>query len=210
MKYRFKCQNDNAFFDVESLIIRPVCPNHAWHTIIPSSVTIIYDDDRLDACVKDYKVQRKELIDFVIANSETMSNEELAIAAQHFCLPAETRNLFYTIEEQIEFGKIFHRRSCHSRNMRYNAGVAELFNRLSYAETYTIIQDLTPGNLVWNYINLGVEGTTEGDDVGIFDYFQNTGSFSSTGFLSKSWSPVEMTMEQLGERVMDILKNGNY
>ena len=62
------------------------------------------------------------------------------------------------------------------------------------------------------YVNFGVEGSLEGDDVGLFDYLESrVGTpFENTGLLSKGYNVEGMTINEFSERLMDVLKNGNY
>ena len=66
--------------------------------------------------------------------------------------------------------------------------------------------------MAYSYINFGVEGTTEGDNEGIFDYIQSVSgsSYENTGFATKGYIPEGMTLQQLEDKLLNILKNGIY
>jgi hypothetical protein len=66
---------------------------------------------------------------------------------------------------------------------------------------------------MFTYINLGTEGTVEGDNEGLFDYIlsrKNT-TWENTGLSKQAYSPKGMAdCQELSNRLIDILKNGNY
>ena len=213
MKYRYYCTNCASFRSQEGLLIKPVCQADAAHTVDLSTITVIQGNDSFIGLEKDYRKQRHELIEYVIENFGNLTPDELKVAAEHFAVPLEIRDQFFSREEQISNGRMFHERATHSRQGRYDAVVAELFNRLTYEETSEIIVDLDEaGNLIWKYINLGVEGVSQGDPFGAFDYFESTSGtpFENNGFLQKTFVPLEMTLSELSVRIMDILRNANY
>lgn len=212
MQYRIHCPQCNTEHILEGLIITSTCPTNSEHSCDKASAVIVSTNDQHEVMRQDYKRQRANLINYVVQSGGSMPVDELMGAAEHFCLPKEVRDMFYTVEEQIEFGKLFHARSIQSRERRYSEVSMQLFNRLTYTQALEVAADLQSGNHVWNYINLGLEGTAVGDPTGVFDYFSSASGtvFSGAGFLEKPWSPLGYTIPELSNKIMDILVSGNY
>ena len=207
MKYKVFCQTENEWKEVESLIIKHKCPINASHTIDESSIHITkgccqsYDEGKL------YRQLRRELIADVTQNGQNMTNDELKQASEHFATPIEVRNLFFTMDEQIILGDTFNKRATDDRKMRHDRAMSELMNYLSYLEAVEVVEDI--GDLSEKYVTYGVEGTSEGDPVGLFDYFESTDGtqFENAGFLEKTFTPRNgLTIAQLSARIMGILR----
>lgn len=208
MKYRVFCETENKYIEIENLLIIEKCPNSEEHIVTSGSLSII---DSNYSSSKDYRRLRHELMEYVTNNYSSMSNEELKQAASHFCAPQDIINQFYTPSEQIALGKEFHTEATKCRKDRFDGVVSALFNHLEYEETGTIIQELD--NYIWKYVDLGVEGTTEQDPEGVFDYFTSTSgtSFEDNGFMETGYEPRHtITLSGLRDFVMDILQNGCY
>lgn len=207
MKYRLFCQTENEWKEVESLIIKHKCPDNASHTILEDSIHITrgccenYGEGKL------YRQLRRELIEDVIDNGQQMTNDELKQASEHFATPTSVRDLFFTIDEQIALGDTFNQRATQDRRIRANQVTSVLMNYLSYLEAVEVINDL--GDLVEKYVAFGVEGTSEGDPEGMFDYFESTvgTTFEDNGFLEKTYTPRGgLTIAQLSAKVMEVLR----
>jgi hypothetical protein len=206
MKYRVYCESEGKFIEVESLLVREVCPNDSEHVVTSGSLTEVDDSSY---CKKDYRKLRHELIEYVTENFAEMTTDELEQAATHFCAPQAVIDQFYTQAEQIQLGKEFHRNATECRRDRFDGVVSVLFNHLEYEEAGEIIQDL--GDYIWKYVELGVEGTTERDPVGLFDYFVSESGtiFENSGFMEKDFIPRHGTsLQELSDLVMDVLRNG--
>ena len=207
-KYKIYCEDEQEFKIIDGLIIKEECPTSSGHSVRAGSLSILQDHDNWTNCEDDYIKSRHNLIEYVTDNWQTMSSDELKQASEHFCTDSGTRDLFFTLEEQIDNGQLFHKRSCRCRSHREDLAVSELFNRLTYSQTGEIIKDV--GDYLWQYSNMGVEGTTEGDEEGIFDYFTSTlgTSFENNGFLEKGFTPRGVTASGLATNVLNILKHG--
>jgi len=208
MRYRFFCETCNTSHVEEGLFTMEVCPSGSDHTVTSGSVSVLCDNDSWEDCEHDYIWHRHSLIHYVTNNWQIMSTDELMQASEHFCTDTDTRNLFFSLDEQIENGKVFHARSCKCRAGREDAAISELFNRLTYEETGELVSDL--GDYLWKYNNLGVEGTTEGDVEGLFDYFTSTSgtSFENNGLIERGYEPIGLSLEELADRVLYILSSG--
>lgn len=205
MKYRFYCENCQAIKYEESLLIPSTCPVDIAHTIRSNSIVGLQEE-----CEKDYKRLRKELAEFVVANSNNLTEEQLKVASQNFVVPQEIRNTFYSLEEQMELGRVFHNNSVKARAKRINVATIECFNRLELQQTFELVQEMSNGQLIRNYVDYGIEGTSEGDPVGIYDYLNSTATFSEDGLLNKNWNPIGTTIIGLKDRLMAILRDGDY
>jgi hypothetical protein len=156
-----------------------------------------------------YRTQRRRLIAYVQQNYTTMTSNELKEASEHFCTTHEVRDQFFTMDEQVDLGNIFNQRAIQDRQVRADKGISVLMNYLTYLESVTVINDLSKDELIDNYIKYGIEGTSEGDPEGLFDYFESTEgtAFEDNGFLEKTFIPRDsLTIAQLSAKIMDILR----
>jgi hypothetical protein len=208
MKYTVFCETEGVYKEIESLLLREVCPDNSEHIVTSGSLTVV--DPSFDDCYsKDYRQLRHELMDYVSANYLDMTTDELKQAAYHFCVPTYVIDQFYTPLEQIANGKEFHKSATKCRKDRFEGCVTALFNHLTYEETGQIIGTLN--DYIWQYVDLGVEGTTEGDPLGIFDYFTATSgtSFENAGFLDTGFTPRHgLSLIQLRDFILTILQSG--
>jgi hypothetical protein len=135
---------------------------------------------------------------------------EKKMVSRWFVVDANTRNLVYSLDEQVEHSKVFHLNSIAARTKRAQIVSIELYNRLKKEEINDIINDASA--LMYNYVNFGKEGTLEGDGEGFFDYIcaRSGTSYASNGLASKNYTPSGMTLEQLVEGCMQTLKSGIY
>lgn len=162
---------------------------------------------------KDYKYAREEIRKLLINISwENLTQEEKVIVSKMFLVSKDHRDELFTLHEQIQLGAIHHQNSIQSRLLRLCAIQLTLFNTLEKHDWQEVGLELTQTGLLDRYVNQGIEGTLEGDIEGFFDYIlSRTGtSFENSGFLNKSYTPLTMTLQQIADRAIDILKNGNY
>lgn len=158
----------------------------------------------------DYKFIRREIM--VIAAAQGFSNlvaEEKEIAAKMFAVSKTDRDTLFALEAQIEHGRVFHHESVRCRRSRARSLEVELYNRIGGETTGQMIDlGAIPLNL---YIQFGREGTESGDSSGIYDVIQATEgtAYETTGLAALSAiTPYGMTLAQLVDRCMDILRNG--
>lgn len=207
MKIQIYCETENCFVNKETLLVVEKCPNNANHTIRQGSMCIIETSDEYE---KDYKRLRTELYTYVSSiGFSNLSEEEKKIAVKNFVVGKNDRDTVYTLAEQIEYGKIFHKKSTEAREQRFFKGIVELYNRLTYEQIQILVEETQ--HLVFKYINYGIEGTDVGDVEGLWDYIQaKTGtSFETTGLPTKNWTPIGCTMQELVQKLMNILLYGN-
>lgn len=163
---------------------------------------------------KDYKVVRQKIIEGVIGAGgfSNLSTDEKEIAARWFAVVKADRDTVYTTEQQVQLGLVFHTKSVEARQARSLAVVMEIYNRLSKSDADDCLGDVVSNQLDYYYSRYGREGTESGDPEGIYDYFQSVSetTWASTGLSSKTYTPVSGTLSELVDRIMDILKNGNY
>lgn len=209
--YRIKCNTCNSFIIKEGLMPKLECPVDPLHSIDTSYYASLEDAGLQSTLLKDYKKHRKELIEYVTNNFQTMSVDELMYASAHFCTPKEVRDQFFSIEEQIELGMLFNSRSTESRKLRWERALVTLYNYTTLADAFLIGQDIeTP---VFRYLNYGLEGISEGDTEGLFDYITSTSgtSYENIGLITKN---IEMavsgvTINDVATKLLDILKGIN-
>ena len=208
--YRLKCNTCNSFIIKEGLIPKYTCNVSDGHIIDQNYFAVLEDENLQKTLEKDYKKHRKELIEYLTVSGASMSQQDLMYATAHFCTPKSIRDQFFTIEEQIELGRDFNRRSIESRRLRWDSASVELFNRLDLQEAFAIGQTLELP--AFRYLNYGIEGTTVGDPPGIFDYFMGTSGtpYEVNNFMSTNYVPIGMTLEELQNKILDIVVSGNY
>lgn len=161
----------------------------------------------------DYKKAREEIRKLVdVLEWENLSNTEKDISVRLFIVGSECRNELYTLTEQVQLGATHHENSIRSRFIRLSAIQLFLFNTLEKHDWQEVGLELTQTGLLDRYVNQGIEGTLEGDIEGFFDYVlsREGTSFENSGFLNKTYTPIGMTLQQIADKAIDILKNGNY
>jgi hypothetical protein len=218
MKYKIYCPECASYKEIESLLITTKCPENNSHTCDKSSAVIqtALPSPTLSLkglLSKDYKRLRKELVNYVISNGGNLPPEELAGAAEHFCLPIEIRSMFYDLATQAKQAEDFYQRMKVSRADRFSAASGEFIVRLTFDQTIEVSQDMSEANHMFNYLELGVEGKIVGDSVeGMYDYMTSYSgsSYSGSGLLSKNWEPTGITLPQLSDRLLGILRDGDY
>lgn len=206
--YRIKCNTCNSFHIKEGLIPTLVCPVNITHEVNPDYLSALEDTGIQNTLIKDYKKHRKELIEYVTNNFSNMTVQELMYASAHFCTPKQVRDQFFTIEEQIDLGMLFNSRSTESRRLRWEKALVTLYNYTSLVDAFLIGQDIeTP---VFRYLNYGLEGTSEGDTEGLFDYVTSTSGtvYETTGLTTKNIEMVVsgVTINDVATKVVNILK----
>lgn len=206
--YKIKCNTCNSFIEKESLIPDYTCPHGINHEINLEYIGIMNDENMQKHCQKDYKQHRKDLIQLMTVSGSELDMNTLKYASAHFCAPKELRDMFFSLEEQIELGKDFHQRSTESRKNRWNSGLVYLYNYVTLADSFIIGQELEL--LAFRYLNYGIEGTPEGDAEGLFDYILATSgtSFENTGLAKKELELVVsgVTYSGLADKIISILR----
>lgn len=163
---------------------------------------------------KDYKFVRHQIM--VLAATigwSSLSADEKLIAAQWFAVDKTSRNEVMTQEEQVAAGVSFHKGAVASRNARTDAAMLVLFNCLEWTDVLEVVDDIESSNMLYKYMEYGIEGTLEGDDPGLFDYMEARTStpYETTGLAAKSYTTTSgSTLAEIVTKVMSILKDGDY
>jgi hypothetical protein len=206
MKYKVYCETDEKWEEFDCLMPREECPVDSNHVIRAGSLSGVGDS------TEDYKVLRNKVI--IRVATEGFSNltaQEKEIASENFCVSKADRDSVHTIDEQVAFGIEYHKKSTIARSKRRKSIEAEVYNRIQSAvERADLMSDAAA--MIDAYVDFGVEGSLEGDGVGIFDYLESrVGTpFENTGLLSKTYTIEGMTVSEFSARLIDVLKNGNY
>jgi hypothetical protein len=161
----------------------------------------------------DYKCFRNRMIEFMLAGNpfSGLTQAEKEIVAKNFCVAKADRDSLFTVQQQIEHGREFHKKSVLAREKRKMYAEAEVYNRiLDGIEQADLMNDVSL--LLQNYHKFGIEGTLEGDVAGVFDYIESRAGtpYENAGLLQKTYTVEGMTVAQLSQRLMDIMKNGLY
>lgn len=195
--------------------------SYVWSEVSPGEdYNVVTDLIVIDSNVKsarDYKVGRDYIKSVILNKAET---EELAF------------DTLSTIEKQIasihKVGLEVQRMNSLSIDVHNDAMVFYLKNtnevrqiRSAYAETL-IRNELNAldrlqvmgisGEVFSNYLKFGIEGSDSGDPIGITDYLkakQGT-PFAQIGLRVSNYQPVNLTVEELADKVVRILTLGDY
>lgn len=118
---------------------------------------------------------------------------------------------FLTIDIYTQRRHIFNEKMLESRKIRSIHALTEIDVRLP-DDRGEFIEDIISSNLYFRYLELGIQGTVEGDAEGLFDYILARAgtSYSASGLKLKPWSPIETDMVLLSNKMMSILKFGIY
>jgi hypothetical protein len=207
MKFRIFCETCQDFKVIESLLVKEKCPVQPEHIIQPGSLLIIPPQEGDER--KDYKTLRDELMAYVITNNGALPLDELQIAAKNFCLPGEARENFFPGPLHYKVASEFISNMAKSRRARYQKASAILITELTQDQCFELGADLSAHDYITNYLELGIEGKSDGDLVeGMYDYVTSySGStHSGAGLLSKSWVPRTCSLIELSNRVISVLR----
>lgn len=118
---------------------------------------------------------------------------------------------FLTIDIYTQRRHFFNEKMLETRKIRSVHALTEIDVRLP-DDRGTFMADIITDDLYFKYLELGIQGTVEGDDEGLFDYIlaRNGTSYSASGLKLKLWSPIGTDMVLLSNKMIDILKNGIY
>lgn len=163
----------------------------------------------------DYKAARVAIYYLVVSKGgfDNLTSIEKEIAARWFVVGSDKQAQVFSLPEIIALGKIYNNSSGIARKARLEAMMIELWNRLSQNQVNDIISAMNFSKVSVNYIELGQEGTLEGNPEGLFDYVEARSgtSWENTGLRVQNYTPLGMSnCAELADRVMDILVNGNY
>lgn len=163
----------------------------------------------------DYKAARVAMYIamLTVGGFENLSLADKEIASRWFIVGRLERNSVHTTEQQIVNGLIYHESSVEARKHRFNACITEVYNRLDDDQIKEVMIAMDFSKTVYAYIDLGQEGTLEGNPEGLFDYIEARSgtSWVTTGLKAQNYVPVgyENCIE-LSVRLMQILRDGLY
>jgi hypothetical protein len=171
---------------------------------------------------KDYRFVRDRIKEIVVelgdgdeeAGYNLLSIPDKIIATEHKIGTQPQRIATVGFDNTVKLGLLYHSRVSSDRQVRAGYAITELYSRLpNHAEE--VLDEIMGlgGNLFITYAFFGREGTLEGDTkAGIMDYMygREGTTFEGVGLLQKPWTPIDMTMEQLVDKLYDIVIGGNY
>ena len=163
----------------------------------------------------DYKSARIGIFVAMITKGgfDNLPLEEKQIASKWFVVGRTERNSVHTVEEQVENGLIYNTESINARSKRLSKCMIEAYNRLTDEQIQSIMATMNFSKTAYAYVEAGQEGTLEGNPEGLFDYIQaRTGTqWETTGLRVQNYTPIGYNnCQELSDRLMDILVNGNY
>lgn len=163
----------------------------------------------------DYKLARVALFMTMMQKGgfNALTLAEKQIASKWFIVEKLERTSVHTLEEQVMFGIEYNANSIKARKQRLTKCMVEVYNRLAKSEVVEVIATSKFNETAYKYTELGQEGTLEGDSEGLNDYIDaRVGTqWELTGLRSRNYVPEGMSnCGQLADRLLDIIKNGNY
>jgi len=173
-------------------------------------------------CGRDYKYARKQImlllevtagVDY--SNFAALSANDKLLACKWAPNKVGAVNFATTITDAAqrqEILKNFDVSSQFSRQTRYNALRIYILSKSQITDALNLLKDADKDGLVQSYVG-GIEGTEQGDPVGLFDFIQAvTGTeYQSTGMAARAITPIDgSTLASVVTGCMDIIKNGNY
>lgn len=174
-----------------------------------------YGSQRL-GCVpdlNDWKKLKQEIgLIFSAATWANLTTPAKEIASLYFVASKTERDQVYSTAIQLENGKEFHLRAVYSRTFRIKTFMSVLCNYLLKADKDDAVDEMTSNNLLYSYIDFGIEGTVEGDPEGLFDYIDARAGTTwasggaSPGLRGKEYVPIGITIEQLADKCLNKLK----
>jgi len=99
---------------------------------------------------------------------ENLNIEQKIIASKLFIATKEQRDTVHSISEQIKNGNIFHQNSKSARKVISDKIYVEIFNRINRSDARLILQEIN--QLIFDYVELGIETITDDGRLGIVDY----------------------------------------
>jgi hypothetical protein len=153
----------------------------------------------------DYLFCRNQVMIWTAVNGFTaLTTEEQIVAATHFAVSDIDRATVLTDEEQQEAWSDLIVKTRDSREKRWTAAKSYISYTLPMADSIDLGKTTT--DLTNDYILYGVETFADDGVIGLFDYLENNYSYSGgTGYSGKTyWAQVDQ------DKMMDILRNGNY
>lgn len=208
-------------YEVETAFefVEPVVPDTYVYTegtfILLSDYPLLNIDENWQNMYSDYKAARVAVYIAMMMKGgfNNLSEAEKIIASKWFVVGRTERNSVHTVDQQIENGLNYHQNSTRSRNARFDKCITEVYNRLDDDQIKEVMIAMDYNKTVDAYIKLGIEGTQEGNPEGLYDYIlARAGTqWESTGLSVQAYTPVGMAdCQELANRLMDILVNGNY
>lgn len=153
---------------------------------------------------KDYLYVRNEIM--VIAATTGFSNlstAEKEISSKHFTVNSTDRDTVHSDAEQQINWNVFVHKSVECRATRWEEAKGYISYVLPPADSIDLAK--SSNELSQEYLIYGIEDNASDGIDGLFDYLEGTSSYVGLGYPAKSyWAQVHQ------DRMMDILRNGNY
>jgi hypothetical protein len=133
-----------------------------------------------------------------------LTTDDQTYAAMTFSVTKTERDLIRTeVEQETDWARFVDNMRA-SRTDRWDSAKKWISYRLDPLDSIDIAE--TTNTLSNNYLLYGVESNADDGVDGLFDWLENTSSYSGgTGFSGKTyWT------QELQDGIIDILKNGNY
>lgn len=164
-----------------------------------SSITSWYE---IGFGIKDYLYVRERIREFYTQiDFANLSEQEKIITCQLFIATKAERDTIFAEEYQKEYWNMLVEQSQQCRFDRWESAKKYISYKLSPTNSSDLANDTSM--LCNNYINYNITDVAKDGIDGLFDYLQGDGSYTNTGYPSKSyWTQLDQ------DNVMSILHTG--
>lgn len=153
----------------------------------------------------DYLFCRNQVMMWTAVNGWSgLTTEEKEIAAQHFAVGETERGEVYSLEEQQEHWNEFIIKAEETRKKRWHAAKGYISFTLPLADSIDLGKKTN--DLSNEYIIYGIEDYVSDGVAGLFDWLENTNTYSGgTGYSGQTyWTQTDQ------DKMMSILRDGIY
>lgn len=173
-------------------------------TNVYDDITSNYNWMTLGLSHYDYLFCRNQIMMWTSVNGFSgMTQLEKEIAASNFVVGKSDRDTIFSNTEEQSNWKTFIESSQNARERRWKAAKAYISYVLAPSDGLDIA--ITTNKLSGEYITYGIEDVASDGVDGLLDWIGNTGSYTETGFSSKSyWT------QEAQDNMLTILKDGIY
>lgn len=163
---------------------------------------------------KDYDVARSEIKKLCEATTWTSLNaDEKKVVSEFFLVDQAKRAEVFTSGEDMLNAIDFAGKSRQARISRYRAATIMILHQLQVEDAKQVAGVMGSNSVLFNYLELGIVGLSEGDPEGIIDYLDETvgSSFENNGFKSFAFTLRDYPdMSTFAAVILAIIKDGNY
>jgi len=143
------------------------------------------------------------------SENETLINKNLHVLAKHVTIP---RSQVFEMYGSAAYNIIdeYHEKSVKCRRKLYDYAVTLVRKELKIPNQLQVLGVILNNDFETKYVRYGIEGLNYGDPaVGIMDYIEGTNDFQGTGLVDSGFTPNTTTLQDLVEKLKQLLVYGN-